>query len=125
MMKPYESVIVRKTLILILVMCLTGTSKLMAVDNLRCEMVTNPMGIDITTPRLSWELNDKGRNVMQTAYRILVASTMDKLKPGKADLWDSGEVSSDNSAYIPYGGVALKSRMTCYWKVCVTTNKGK
>ena len=100
-MKPYESVIVRKTLILFLVMCLTGASKLMAVDNLRCEMVTDPMGIDITTPRLSWELNDKGRNVMQTSYRILVASTMDKLKPGKADLWDSGEVSSDKSAYIP------------------------
>ena len=86
---------------LILVLCLGFTCKLMAVDNLRCEMVTDPMGIDITTPRLSWELNDKGRNVMQTSYRILVASAMDKLKPGKADLWDSGKVSSDNSAYIP------------------------
>lgn len=125
MMKTNESVIVRKTLFLILVLCLGFTCKLMAVDNLRCEMVVNPMGIDIVSPRLSWELNDKGRNVMQTSYRILVASAMDKLKPGKADLWDSGKVSSDNSAYIPYGGVALKSRMTCYWKVCVTTNKGK
>jgi alpha-L-rhamnosidase len=42
--------------------------------NLRCEYRTNPLGIDITAPRLSWEVNDPRRGAIQTAYQIQVST---------------------------------------------------
>lgn len=96
-----------------------------SVQNLRCEYLHNPLGIDIASPRLSWEITSPARGVMQSAYRILVASTPDLLKKDSGDLWNSGKVSSDSSVAIHYAGKPLQSRMNCYWKVKIWTNKGK
>ena len=40
----------------------------------RCEGMTEPLGIDITHPRLSWQLQDSRRGARQTAYEVRVAS---------------------------------------------------
>jgi alpha-L-rhamnosidase len=93
------------------------------ITNLRCDFLTNPMGIDDTSPRLSWEIENNARGVIQQAYRILVASSPEKLKDNQGDLWDSGKIRSDSSANIYYSGRLLDSRMDCYWKVEVWTNK--
>jgi len=94
------------------------------VTNLRCESLSDPVGIDIAAPRLSWELSSDVNDIRQTGYRIIVASSLDKLNAGEGDLWDSKFVKSDNTLYIPYSGSKPKSRMKCYWKVKVATNKG-
>jgi alpha-L-rhamnosidase len=100
---------------------------------LRCEYLTNPMGIDVVQPRLSWVLTlppatalgrlftrqNETRGRQQTAYRILVASSAEKLAANQGDLWDSGRVAADETAQIEYAGVALTSRQQCYWKVAV------
>ncbi|MCU7551903.1 glycoside hydrolase family 78 protein [Chitinophagaceae bacterium LB-8] len=93
--------------------------------NLRCEMLLNPEGIETKSPRLSWELESKERNVEQTAYQVLVASSEAKLKAGEGDLWNSGKVASDRSIHIYYKGKPLASRTNCFWKVKVWTNKGE
>jgi len=62
--------------------------------------------------------------VRQTAYQILVASSEELLKDGKADLWDSGKVESDQSIHLEYHGKPLESRMECHWKVRTWTNTG-
>src|SRR5690242_452733 len=90
-----------------------------AVVNLRCEFLHEPLGIDITRPRLSWEITAPGRGVMQTAYQVLVASSPEKLKKNEADLWNSGRISSDSSVNVRYAGAPLRSRADCYWKVKV------
>lgn len=95
-----------------------------AVENLRCEMLANPQGIDVTLPRLSWTIKATQRNVVQTAYEVIVASTPQKLAAGQGDIWSSGKVNSDRSVLVPYGGKTLTSRLACYWKVKVYTNKG-
>lgn len=95
------------------------------LDNLRCEMLENPLGIQTSQPRLSWELESKERNVEQTAYQVLVASSEAKLKAGEGDLWNSGKVASNQSTHIVYKGKPLTSRTTCFWKVKVWTNKGE
>jgi alpha-L-rhamnosidase len=95
------------------------------VQNLTCEYLHDPLGIDLPTPRLSWEIEGDGKDIRQTAYRILVASAPEILSANKGDLWDSREVSSDRSLNIDYGGKILASRASCYWKVMVITNKGK
>jgi alpha-L-rhamnosidase len=88
-----------------------------AVENLRCEYRENPLGIDIATPRLSWQLSSPVNGQRQSAYRILVASSPDLLKAEKGDLWDTGKVKSFRNLHIPYAGQALKPRQTCYWQV--------
>ena len=93
--------------------------------SLSCEMLANPAGIDVTAPRLSWKLQGEGRNLFQKAYRIIVASTPGKLSENNGDLWDSGEVFSDQSVLIGYNGKKLESRMNCYWKVMIRTSDGK
>ncbi|MHC4557574.1 MAG: glycoside hydrolase family 78 protein [Planctomycetota bacterium] len=90
-----------------------------AVNYLRCEYRFNPLGIDVTKPRLSWILESEQRAQVQSAYQILVARSEENLKKNKGDLWNSGKVKSGQSNQVVYGGRQLKSRMHCYWKVRV------
>ena len=92
--------------------------------DLRCEYLVNPMGIDVTAPRLSWILKSGRRACVQNAYQVLVASSTEILQHNKGDLWNSGKVKSDQSNQIVYKGKPLKSRMRCYWKVRVWDNSG-
>ncbi|MGW8314680.1 MAG: family 78 glycoside hydrolase catalytic domain [Bacteroidales bacterium] len=91
------------------------------VTGLRCEGLENPVGIDQRSPRLSWIITSGQRNIMQTAYRIKVASTRNLLEKDSADLWDSGKRSGDESLGIPYGGIDLSSGQQVFWKVKVWT----
>ncbi|MGE4488146.1 MAG: hypothetical protein AB7E95_01225, partial [Kiritimatiellales bacterium] len=91
----------------------------MYADQLRCEYRTDPLGIDSEAPSLSWIVISPRRGAMQTAYRILVASDPLLLKPGKADLWDSGRVESDAAIDVAYQGVPLASGQPCWWTVQV------
>ncbi|HEX9048124.1 MAG TPA: family 78 glycoside hydrolase catalytic domain [Verrucomicrobiae bacterium] len=88
-----------------------------AVDELQCEHLQNPQGIDVLQPRLSWQLKSDDHDVRQSAYQILVASTADKLQSDQGDLWDSGKVASEASIWVPYDGKTLTSREQCFWKV--------
>ncbi len=108
--------------------CLSAVSGFAAdiqLNDLRCEMLLNPQGIDVTVPRLSWKMTGTGRGIEQTAYELLVASSPAKLAAGQGDLWTSGKVASNASIMVPYAGKALTSRMAAYWKVKVYTTKGE
>jgi len=96
----------------------------MEVTHLRCEYLENPLGIDVKKPRLSWILESHTRGQVQTAYRILVASTKENLDNDIGDLWDSGKVQSDRSTQIIYDGTQMNSRMSCFWKVCTWDKNG-
>jgi len=96
-----------------------------AINNLLCEYRNNPLGIDINTPRLSWQMETNRKGARQTAYRILAASTPDLLADGKADLWDSGKVESDQSVHVVYKGQRLTSRQRVYWRVTLWDESGK
>jgi alpha-L-rhamnosidase len=91
------------------------------VKQLICEYHTNPLGIDIQKPRLSWQISSVEENVLQTAYEIKVT---DQAAKGKL-IWTSGKVSSDKSVNIAYEGPALKSMQRVYWQVRIWDNKGK
>ena len=101
----------------ILAAMVPSAQAVLTTTNLRCEYLTNPTGIDEASPRLSWIVQSPDRGERQTAYRILVASTAALLAGNQGDLWDSGQVSSDDMAQVVYAGTALTSRATCYWKV--------
>ncbi len=95
------------------------------VGNLKCEYKTNPVGIDVTVPRLSWELKSDKRSVFQSAYEIRAAATERDVKSGKRLKWDTGKVESEQSIHVEYNGEALSSGERVYWQVRVWDNDGK
>lgn len=95
------------------------------VFHLTCEHIQNPLGIDQQQPLLSWKLESDERNQYQSAYEILVSTDQDKLEKGKADVWNSGRIKSDETLLIPYAGKKLKSFTRYYWKVRVYNQQGE
>lgn len=97
----------------------------MTVEDMRCEYLQDPIGIDAPAPRLSWTLASDTRGDMQTGWQILAASDPALLARDEADLWDTGRVHSDTSIQIPYTGKPLASGQRCWWKVRVWDGAGK
>ncbi len=77
----------------------------MKAINLKTEYLTNPVGLDIQHPRLSWNLEG---GVSQSAYRIIA-------KSGNEIIWDSNKVKTSSTfVYFP---LSLNSRERIEWKV--------
>lgn len=87
------------------------------MDALRCEGRTDPDGLDVAAPTFSWRLSSTERGQLQSAFQVLVASSMEHLDADHGDLWDSGKVQSQRTAHIPYEGRLLRSRDRAWWKV--------
>lgn len=86
----------------------------LTLARLETNAAERPLGIDDRAPRLSWALAGAQRGVRQTAYRVLVASSEELAREGRADVWDSGRVESKDP-WVVYAGPALKSRTRYYW----------
>jgi len=89
------------------------------VTDLRCEYLTNPLGIDVAKPQLSWGCQSNQRGQKQRAYRVLVADSREEIDKNIGNLWDSGKVTSEQSLNIGYGGEPIKSCKQYFWKVRV------
>ncbi|MFD5574445.1 family 78 glycoside hydrolase catalytic domain [Streptomyces cadmiisoli] len=94
----------------------SGAGATASATALRTQHLRSALGIDDTTPDLTWQLTARGRGVVQSAYRIQAASSREKLKQGRPDLWDSGKVRSDQPRAV-YAGKALGSRDRVHWRV--------
>jgi alpha-L-rhamnosidase len=81
---------------------------------LRVEYLENPIGIDVTAPRLAWVLEHTERGEAQTAYQVQVSTSP---AAGTGDQWDSGKIASPESVHVAYAGKPLASGKTYYWKV--------
>jgi len=127
----FAQLILRRYLrLFVLIVCLllsfaATLNAAVAVGELRCEFLENPLGIDTPKPRLFWKLESRERGSRQTAYQVVVASRNELLRRNQGDLWDSGKVSSDQSVFVTYAGRPLASRQLCFWKVRVWDQHGK
>ncbi len=94
---------------------------------LQCEYQVEPIGLEELRPRLFWLVHARPgqRSVTQTAYQVLVASSLEKLQADQADVWDSGRIAGSQSRHIVYGGPALKTGCRYYWKVRIWTGGGE
>lgn len=106
-----------------LIIAATGFCQSLQVQNLRCEYRNNPMGVDAAKPRLSWQIISDKRNVLQTAYRILVADDSVQLIRGVGNVWDSKRVPDNASIQVPYNGKPLVSAKKYYWKMMMWDNQ--
>ena len=94
------------------------------VGQMLCEYQENPIGLDAAQPLLAWKLVAEGRDEQQSAYQVLVASSLENLERGVGDMWDSGKVMSDATVQIRYAGRPLPSRVVCFWKTRVWDKAG-
>ena len=93
------------------------------IVELTTENMHNPLGLS-TNPRFSWKIESNKNETLQECYHIKVASSVELLLSGKADLWDTGMVNSEQQLWIDYAGKTLKDNQKAYWTVQVITNKG-
>ncbi|BET68883.1 glycoside hydrolase family 78 protein [Opitutales bacterium ASA1] len=91
----------------------------------RCEYGVDPLGIDVAEPRLSWRVESDERAQVQTAYRILVASSPEALAREEGDLWDTGRIDSADTLHVPYAGAPLRSSQRVYWSVRAWDREGR
>src|SRR5215204_2981349 len=93
------------------------------VVGLETDAAADPLGIDDRAPRRSWQVESAQRAVLQASYRVLVATRPELLSEGRANVWDSGEISSGEPWTI-YRGKPLVSRTRYFWAVRVRTTAG-
>ena len=99
-----------------------GRSSDITVHSLTCEYLDNPLGIDVTSPRLSWKLSSGVRGQKQTAYEISIANSKNNLVSG--NIRDRWKVKSDRSVHAAYEGGPLVSKMESWWRVRIWDKDG-
>ncbi|MET7683336.1 family 78 glycoside hydrolase catalytic domain [Streptomyces sp. NPDC005423] len=82
----------------------------------RTQHLDEALGIDDTTPDLSWQTIARTTGVLQSAYRVQAATSPERLRSARPDLWDSGKVASA-VPQTTYAGRTLGSRTRVYWRV--------
>ena len=82
-------------------LCTLQANSNIPVD-LKCNFWKNPLGVDVANPVLGWTIktDPQTRAMSQSAYRILVSSSAEKLKNDNGNLWDSGKITSDQMGQI-------------------------
>ncbi|WP_315792969.1 family 78 glycoside hydrolase catalytic domain [Paenibacillus sp. BIC5C1] len=86
---------------------------MLTVSHLRCEYRINPIGLDITSPRLSWHLQSDHRNCVQSAYQIQLSRTEEFAQIE----WDSGKKSSDQSIHVELENWVPEARTRYYYRI--------
>ncbi|HBG42712.1 MAG TPA: alpha-rhamnosidase, partial [Porphyromonadaceae bacterium] len=102
---------------------LQGKSQV-TVNNLRCEYLDNPLGIDEARPRFTWQLTSEKSGMSQTAYQLSVGRDQQEVAGGQGNSWKSDIVES---SVIPavYEGPELLPFTRYFWSVRVLNDEGQ
>ena len=93
------------------------------IESLKCEYLTNPIGIDNDTPRFTWHLLAEEQGVRQKAYKVFVGIDPIEVEQGKGNTWESGTVNS-TTLPIVYQGPKLQPFTRYFWRVRVQDDEG-
>ncbi len=103
------------------ILVLAGCGRGLQVTDLKCEYRSDPVGLDVRRPRFSWSSQSNQRSCKQTAYQLIVSTSLSRCRKNEGDLWDSGKIEGDQPVPIVYEGALLGSRVDAWWKVRVWT----
>lgn len=104
--------------------CRNAKSEIAPYD-LRCEYMTNPVGIEELEPRLSWKVLSGRQGQNQTAFQVRVSADSMSLKHGEDLLWDSGKRGNGQNLFIRYGGEPVSTGRRVYWQVRICDREGR
>jgi alpha-L-rhamnosidase len=110
-------------LVLIAVTVKAQNKPFVEIVNPRVEYAVNPLGIDVKSPRFSWEIKGNFRNIKQIAYELRVGLTTEHLQNGGPFYWTTEKVVADSSNQVEYSGPALKPGEKYYWTVRIWDNQ--
>lgn len=88
------------------------------IVNLQTEYQTNPLGIDVTQPRFSWQMDTRRQGAAQTAYCLTIAQDGE-------EIFSTGKVNSNEAIGITCSGLELQPRTHYTWSVKVWDEKGR
>lgn len=94
-------------------------------DQLRCEYLETPLGIDAKHPRLTWKLKDSRQGAKQTAYQIQIST--DSVFSGASNtvqVWDSGKINTSENL-VSYKGKPLEAFTKYFWRVTIWDKDNK
>ena len=94
-------------------------------ENLKCEYLTNPEGIDMQDPRFYWQLESEEAGQFQLAYQLLVATSKEKIDQNIGDAFDSQKLKSNQNTHVVYKGKKLEPAADYFWKVKVWDKNNK
>lgn len=97
----------------LLALLMTACGGKVELANLTVEIQDGSIPLATATPRFSWNYEAKADNVMQTSYRVIVASSEEKARRGEGDLWDSQSVDTSQMLYITYAGKPRPLLVAC------------
>jgi alpha-L-rhamnosidase len=92
--------------------------------NLKCEYLSNAIGIDAKHPRLTWAMADAQQGAAQTAYQLFVGTDSVAVGAGRGDSWTTAKIISATNL-VTYGGKALQPFTKYYWRVQLWDQAGK
>ncbi|WP_219225155.1 alpha-L-rhamnosidase [Pedobacter antarcticus] len=94
-------------------------------DQLRCEYLETPLGIDVKHPRLTWKLKDNRQGAKQTAYQIQVSTdSVFSSASNAVQTWDSGKKNTSDNL-VSYNGKPLEAFTKYFWRVTIWDKDGK
>ncbi|RZF59491.1 alpha-L-rhamnosidase [Sphingobacterium corticibacterium] len=91
---------------------------------LKCEYLTDPIGIDISNPRLTWKMEDSRQGAFQTAYQVIVDTDSMSVVDNLGTVWDTGK-QAESDMLVSYAGERLRPLTRYFWKVIVWDRDGK
>ena len=86
---------------------------MLTLYDLTVEQKNSPLGLDEKRPAFSWKLRSDRQSIYQKNYRLA-------LMTGENTVWDSSLVDGGQSAFVVYGGPALKACTEYVWKLEVS-----
>jgi len=92
-------------------------------ENLKCEYLVNPIGIDALNPCLTWKMKSTESGAFQKAYQIFVGTDSIEVAGAKGNKWESGIVVADKMP-VEYMGPKPDPFTKYYWGVKIQNEKG-
>ncbi len=83
--------------------------------------VADPVGVDPDDVQFAWRLGDARRGAVQSGYRIVVTGP----EGSSSTVWDSGQVTSGQQAFVGYGGPPLPADTRYRWTVRTADRAGR
>ena len=115
-----------KLLFLLILIHISGlASAKTSLSGLKCEYLTNPLALNVSHPRFTWQIESSEANFVQTAYEIRVTAKESALSKRDKPVWNSGKVNSDHSVNVEFKGLPLISKTRYFWQVRIWDNRGK
>jgi hypothetical protein len=76
--------------------------------------------INSSYPSFSWIVPGTAPNTRQTFYHIIVSDSYEEAEALNGNIWNSGDIRSNQSTSVNYTGTELKPDMTYFWRVLST-----